>query len=1136
MDNHKWEGSILDNQEDFSPFQRFRKPRRVWLKREDGTELELESPFLFPVLQQEEERFEWDTPKPPAALPAIPAAIVETWGNETTMLDHIKKLALSVLPDLAKKPTAKWTAADKKTLKKVSNGVRKKLVEARHKLYKKGPVPAIGSVKVPYGFKALKRGLRTDTAVLPCPRVDTVLADLHNKGLIRITQDQLDVFQRMSNVETSGMITTLNSWDSAVVSIGFFQLTLHTGKLQRWIALAPAAFKRYGIELHATNKLIFDPTEKHPAIGNVENKDRAQLRFHGWAERFHYAGLDQDVIIAQVTFGIKYLEEQKTGLKKRFKATFKQKNTDLYDRFINDHYNKSAYIRGLFQESFNNNPARATRAVYKAMTEPDTKDWLEGYKKRLIDEDLKSIVTKTSVGTSIVLKKTQPELGDEEYEDSYESEDTYGEHEDMEAEDPGEEMEDEFEDMYDEMEAGDASEEMESDDFREEMEDDASEEMEDEFEEGDEEMESDDESEEMEDEFEDVYDEMEAEDSSEEMEDEFEDTDDESEYDEMEDEPVTEEMEEDLQEEYETKAPAGITDYLKVSAISRLKLRTGMFIPPSCTPSAKTDIIVYLHGLYGYGSQSNGMELYWQHYSKIREHFSSSNKNALLLAPSLSKNPQVETLFRASYGFDKFIAACFKAMKAAKHIPEDAEPGRIIIAAHSAGGRPMSDILNYRNKLLSQVVECWGFDCLYGYSFENWLKKDRTKNKLYHYWAYRTDGKKSTPGVNGDALMKRHSNMQNIAPKQKGVYHQGIMAHAWKNELNNRPWFEPVTTKELDEYEMPSPTKTIKISLSNSPLVIVPANKKEKKAEIKETPAVYLKAIVEDADPTFKVGKWFSNFTDFTFLGRKLNDKQYLHMDMALLLQKIEDYFMKAKNTTSAKLAGDALGLTNEKIAAHRLSSSTALYSYHMFGLAVDIDYTRNPMIQNRSAFNSFMTKVGWLTAGKTIPMATWSKPGSTSGYLKLYDELRALNNHFLKYFSYLKDHTALQARLDAAPANTWGKEKKVSWKGMSLSDALKLIRKDLEEISKAWQGHRTNPQKIFSTYGFLNQSREFVKGMVDNGMDWGAWYGDIMHFDMRTSGSGLKIAGAIGRYISKKAAEARVKFKARQAAVTNEF
>lgn len=1144
MDNHKWEGSILDNQEDFSPFHRFRKPRRVWFRREDGTEMELESPFLFPVLAQEEERFEFDTPKTPVTLPAIPPAIVETWGNETTMLEHIKRLALSALPDLAKKPMAKWTAADKKELKSVSTAIRKKLVAARHQLYKKGPLPAIGTIKIPYGFKALRRGLRTDTAVLPCPRVDTVLADLHNKGLINITQDQLDVFQRMANVETSGMITTLNSWDSAVVSIGFFQLTLHTGKLQRWIKLAPAAFKRYGIELHASNVYTFDATEKHPAIGNVENKDRAQLRFHGWAERFHYAGLDQDVIIAQVTFGIKYLEEQKKGLKNRLKATFKQKTTDLYDRFINDHYNKSAYIRGLFQESFNNNPARATRAVYKAMTTPDKADWLEGYKNMLIAEDLRSIVTKTSTGTSIVLKKTQPELGDGAHG---EYEDTYDEHEGTHDD----EMDDElmYEAAYDEGEADDeeeANDDMESEDAygegeadeeydQEEMEDDESEDLSDEIEYDEEE--SEDLSDEMEydEEPEAAYDEQEYDDEMEE--DESEDISEEAEYDE-EEEDEYEEQEEDIAAEYETNPPAGTTDYLKVSAIRGLRLRTGMFIPPSCTPSSKIDIVVYLHGLFAQGSQQNGMELYWQKYSKIRDHFSSSNKNAILLAPSLSTNPQVETIFRAQYGFDKFIAACFKAMKAARHIPEDAEPGRIIVAAHSAGGSPMSDILNYRNKLHARIVECWGFDCLYGYNFETWLKKDRNKNKLYHYYAFNKKGKKTGPAINGDALAKRHSNIQNIAPA-KGIQHQGVIAYAWKNEINNRPWFEPVTSKELDDHEMPSRTKTITpIVLTRNLREMIPASDKKKHAQIKEAPADYLKAIIEDADPGFKVGAWYKNFTSFTFLGRKLSEGTYIHMEMAILLQKIEDYFMKAKNTTNAKLAGDALGMTKppEAIPGHRLTSSTAVYSYHMFGLGVDIDYTRNPMIQARGAFDAFMRRVGWLTAGKDIPLAKWQKPGSTSGYMKLYDDLRTLNNHFLQYFAYLKDHTALQARLDAAPANTWGKKVKVSWKGMSLNDALKLIKKDLTEISNAWKGRRSNPEDIFSRYGFLNQSKELVKGMVEHGMDWGAWYGDIMHFDMRTTGVGLKIGRAIGRYSSKKTAEAVVKYKAQQAAVQKEF
>lgn len=1104
MDNHKWDESLLDSQENFSPFQRFRKPRRVWLKREDGTEMELESPFLFPVLAQEAERFEWDTPKPPTQLPVIPATIVETWGTETTMLEHIKKLALSALPDLAKKPTAKWTAADKKALKSISNSIRKKLVEARHKLYRNGPLPPIGTIKIPFGFKAVKRGLRTNTAYLTCPRVDTVLADLHNKGLINITQDQLDVFQRMANVETSGMITTLNSWDTAVVSIGFFQLTLHTGKLQRWIKLAPAAFKRYGIELHPTNKYIFDPTEKHPAIGNVENKDRAQLRFHGWAERFHYAGLDQEVIIAQVSFGIKYLEEQKNTLKRRLRATFKQKDDTLYNQFINDHYNKSAYVRGLFQESLNNNPARATRAVYKAMKEPDTADWLEGYKNMLIKEDLKTIVTKTVTGTSIVLSKTQPEM---EYEDVYdemeedvtELEDAYNEMEEdvTELEDADDEMEEdatELEDADDEMEY-DEGEEDELEDADEEMEEGVYDEME--------------------------YDEEEEDDPDKEMMYEEEPEHEDAEEPEYEETPE-EEYEEDFEEEYETGIAAGTTNYLKVSLVKGAKLRTGMFIPTSCTPSGKIDIVVYLHGLYEHGNKPNGMELYWQHYTKLREHFSGSNKNAVLLAPGLSHNPQnTPTLLNARAGFDNFIHACFKAMKAENHIPADAEPGRIIIAAHSAGGKVMSDILKNHNQLLSQVVECWGFDCLYGYPFDAWLKKDRQKNRLYHYWAYNGYNKKSRPGINGDTLAKLHPNAKNIAPA-KGVYHQGVIAHAWKNEINKRTWFDLVSANEVEENEMPSPPKAVKVPLSGTPLPIVKFNAGERLAEIKEAPAVYLKAIVNNAALGVDADKWFSNFTNFTFLGRKLKSGSYINMEMAKLLQKIEDQFIKDTRTANATLAGDALGLTKEGLSGSRQTSATADYSYHMFGLAVDIDYILNPFIQAQSAFNKFMKKVGLLITGTDIPVIRWDQQGlpmTTAQYLKLYDELHALNVYFKQYFAYLDDHTALQARLTAAESGFW--------KGKSLTAAIKLIQKDLKEISAAWKGTRSNPQQIFKTSGFLNQSRALVKGLVENGMDWGARYGDIMHFDMRTSGAGLKISGALSRYKAKKKAEALTKYKA---------
>lgn len=53
MANPIQEKSILDDQEFVSPFQQFRKTKKVLLKREDGSQLELESPFLNSPLLQE---------------------------------------------------------------------------------------------------------------------------------------------------------------------------------------------------------------------------------------------------------------------------------------------------------------------------------------------------------------------------------------------------------------------------------------------------------------------------------------------------------------------------------------------------------------------------------------------------------------------------------------------------------------------------------------------------------------------------------------------------------------------------------------------------------------------------------------------------------------------------------------------------------------------------------------------------------------------------------------------------------------------------------------------------------------------------------------------------------------------------
>ena len=54
----------------------------------------------------------------------------------------------------------------------------------------------------------------------------------------------------------------------------------------------------------------------------------------------------------------------------------------------------------------------------------------------------------------------------------------------------------------------------------------------------------------------------------------------------------------------------------------------------------------------------------------------------------------------------------------------------------------------------------------------------------------------------------------------------------------------------------------------------------------------------------------------------------------------------------------------------------------------------------------------------------------------------------------------------------------------------------------------------MIRTGGFLELNEALIKGLK---LNWGAWYGDIMHFDMRTDGDiGQNIADQVGVYLAK--------------------
>lgn len=706
---------------------------------------------------------------------------------------------------------------------------------------------------------------------------------------------------------------------------------------------------------------------------------------------------------------------------------------------------------------------------------------------------------------------------------------------------------------------------------------------------------------------------------------------------------------------FEVAAEKGTTDYLNVSAVQNRSLTTGVFIPASYIKDDKVDMIIYFHGLYANGNKTNGIEYYWKNYSNIRECFFSSHRNGILIAPTLTSDPQQSTiLFGNKNGFDDFVSACFKELKSKNYLSSAAEPFRIILAGHSAGGSPLRKILGGKNQLLNKVIECWGFDCLYNYNWEEL----NSAIPFYHYWAYNKSGTISGPGSRGESLQKTHPNLKNIAPK-KLIYHQGIIEYAWLNEINNRSWLHdtnftdvsasgtinvvpdlkqagattvkvendlakltpekrtviniasgyPQITEQkalqlaisqnvTDKNDLtnlifykrhkdymgrklesndpqslknewiaiqknivapflqqqtanasstPKPTlntisskpaadnvydssqtefKTISLELYNKPITIVKENKQAKLAELKEAPSVFLQEIIRMALGKEAAEKWFNNFTRIIFLGRELHEHQYVHVELAKHLKTVEKEFAVKFGGANGdpKIAGDyLLGSTNERLAGSRGVSGTATYSYHMFGLAVDVNYTGNPFIQNKQrkgrnekTGEEFIIPNGKITINQTLANASnlFGVAKVNFDYNLSYDTYASINKFLISYLTLIdsKNERKLSGFLNATTSN--------DWKGSDIAEAIKLIQADLDKL--ALSVDRWGHKDLLKEKGFLNFSKEFVEGVK---LNWGAWYGDMMHFDMRTVGLGINIEQAKNKYISNKNAESRTKY-----------
>jgi hypothetical protein len=260
---------------------------------------------------------------------------------------------------------------------------------------------------------------------------------------------------------------------------------------------------------------------------------------------------------------------------------------------------------------------------------------------------------------------------------------------------------------------------------------------------------------------------------------------------ESEDEPVYE-LEEELYEVPtagppvllgEDSAVPGYTVYLKIPiGKGNYALdKTGVYVPAHFNPSRPADIILYLHGMTGtFPGPTAMIDKYWTvtklpaYDFRIREDVNASGKNAVLVAPSLGNSPNAyrNHLSNREGGLDTYMLQVIEGINhyvcRSKFNGSQINLNRIIIAAHSAGGSQMRNIVTSRNPVFgNRVRECWGLDSLYGgvYRWVSWAKNNADK-KLFIYFKSSTHGN----AMLLKSLAKKLSNVAVIESSAKNHY------------------------------------------------------------------------------------------------------------------------------------------------------------------------------------------------------------------------------------------------------------------------------------------------------------------------------------------------------------------------------
>ncbi len=217
---------------------------------------------------------------------------------------------------------------------------------------------------------------------------------------------------------------------------------------------------------------------------------------------------------------------------------------------------------------------------------------------------------------------------------------------------------------------------------------------------------------------------------------------------------------------------------------ARIPAMTGIFIPEDYRLQPRVDMILYLPG----HKSSRGLTIdrYWHTLPlrAFREKLNDSQKNAILVAPTLGLHSQAGRLVGPG-GFDRYVDQVIAALTTyGPYAGRSPAVGNIILASHSGGGYPMRVLAMSRQRYTPFIRECWGFDCMYnkgdGLAWAGWASRNPSA-KLYNY--YRSTRQRGTREESEILQAQALPNVSVVPLRPERIQHDQVPITYWLSRI-----------------------------------------------------------------------------------------------------------------------------------------------------------------------------------------------------------------------------------------------------------------------------------------------------------------------------------------------------------------